>query len=237
MIGVLKRLAPKAVAFGFWTVLIFWFHDYRASNDLTYTEFALNVFMFFTTTVWGPIIYIMVHALRPLVLFPASLLTALAGTFFGFWWGSVLAIIGGNASANVAYWIGRYFGKDSRLEYSGIGAWVSALRQKPFETTLFMRLFYLPFDLVNYGAGILKISWPAYATGTFVGMVPGAITFVALGAALDSVTFAESGLSFNAFHPGYLLLSVIIFIASIWLSNTLKRWHQSRTAEKATPRL
>ena len=224
-----KRHAPKAIAFVFWIALIYSFQSYRIENNLSYSDVLLSLIDFFTSTLWGSVIYIVLYAIRPLILFPATLLTALSGTLFGFWWGVIYTIIGENASANFAYWIGRFFGKDMKLEDSMIGNWVEALRSRPFGTVLFMRLFYVPFDLTNYGSGIIKINWPSYFTATLIGIMPGLTTFVALGAALDLNHFSENGLTFDAFDPRFLVLSVVIFIVSLGLSRLLKRWHAERT--------
>ncbi len=227
--NLFRRQAPKLVALLFWLTLIISFQTYRIENGLSYSDLLLNLISFFTSTMWGPVIYIGLYAIRPLVLFPATLLTALSGTLFGFWWGVLYTIVGENASANFAYWIGRFFGKDIKLEDSIIGNWVEALRARPFEAVLFMRLFYMPFDLTNYGAGILKINWSSYFMATLIGILPGLTTFVALGAALNLAEFSENGLSFDAFDPRFIALSVAIFVVSIILSKYLKRWHAAKT--------
>lgn len=224
VLSALKKHAPKVIALIFWVSLIYAFQNYRLENNLSYSDVLLSLLDFFTSTLWGPVIYMLLYALRPLILFPATLLTALSGTLFGFWWGVVYTIIGENASANFAYWIGRFFGKDMKLEDSIIGNWVDALRARPFGTVLFMRLFYVPFDLTNYGSGILKINWTSYATATLIGIMPGVTTFVALGAALDLEEFSANGLSFDAFDPRFLMLSVVIFAVSLFLSKLLRRW-------------
>jgi len=225
LLRVFKRHAPKFIALVFWISLIYTFQNYRIENNLSYSDVLLSLIDFFTSTLWGPVIYMLMYALRPLILFPATLLTALSGTLFGFWWGVVYTVIGENASANFAYWIGRFFGKDMKLENSILGNWVEALRARPFGTVLFMRLFYVPFDLTNYGSGILKINWRSYFTATLIGIMPGVTTFVALGAALDLEHFSANGLTFDAFDPRFLILSVGIFVVSLGLSRFLKHWH------------
>lgn len=225
LLRTVKRQAPKVLALIFWASLIYSFQHYRISNDLSYTDLLLNLIDFFTSTLWGPVIYMVLYAIRPLVLFPATLLTALSGTLFGFWWGVVYTVIGENASANLAYWIGRFFGNDMKLEDTRLGNWVEALRARPFGTVLFMRLFYVPFDLTNYGSGILKISWLSYFIATLIGSMPGLTTFVALGAALDLDHFSANGLTFDAFEPRFLALSFVIFVISLGFSKLLKRWH------------
>ena len=228
LIQTLKRHGPKVLALFFWLLLIYFFQNYRLENNLSYSDVLLDLVDFFTGSLWGPLIYISIYALRPLILFPATLLTALSGTLFGFWWGILYTVFGENASANFAYWIGRFFGKDMKLENSVLGNWIETLRAKPFGTVLFMRLFYFPFDLTNYGSGILKINWPSYFTATLIGIMPGAVTFVALGAALDLEEFSENGLSFDIFDPYFLTISVIIFVVSLVLSRFLKRWHTDK---------
>jgi pyruvate/2-oxoglutarate dehydrogenase complex dihydrolipoamide dehydrogenase (E3) component/uncharacterized membrane protein YdjX (TVP38/TMEM64 family) len=224
ILAILKRNAPKFIAGFFWAILLFSFQYYRLSNELSYQDMIFSLLDFFTSTLWGPIVYMTLYAVRPLILFPATLLTALSGALFGFWWGVLYTIIGENASANFAYWIGRFFGKDLRLEDSAIGNFVEGLRKRSFETVLLMRLFYVPFDLTNYGSGIVNAKWRAYFFATLIGIMPGLTTFVALGAAVDLEKFKMDGLTFDAFDPRYLALSIVIFIVSLGLSRILRKW-------------
>jgi len=225
---IFKRNLTKIIALLFWATIIYAFQHYKISNDLSYKDVAFSMLHFFTSTAWGPVLYMGLYAIRPVILFPATIMTALSGALFGFWWGVLYTIIGENMSANFAYSIGRFFGKGIKLENSIIGGWVEALRKKPFESVLFMRLFYFPFDLTNYGSGILKIKWSAYFTATLIGIMPGLTTFVALGASIKLEEFQETGLTFDAFDPKFLALSVVIFISSILLSKYLKK-HKARS--------
>ncbi|MEK7639286.1 MAG: FAD-dependent oxidoreductase [Patescibacteria group bacterium] len=222
--GVFRRNAPKLIAGLFWLSLIFGFQQYRISNHLSYADVLLSLLDFFTSTVWGPITYMVLYAVRPLILFPATLLTALSGALFGFWWGILFTIIGENASANFAYSIGRFFGKGLRLEDTIIGNWVEKLRNNSFEAVLLMRLFYVPFDLTNYGSGVVGAKWREYFLATLIGIMPGLTTFVALGAAVDLEELRTMGLSFDAFDPKFLALSVVIFVVSLFFSKALKKW-------------
>ena len=224
---IIKKHAPKIIALIFWGTIIYTFQQYRIDNNLSYQDILLQGLHFFTSTVYGPIVYMGLYAIRPIILFPATLLTALSGALFGFWWGVAYTILGENASANFAYWIGRFFGKDLRLEDSLIGNWIEALRKNGFGTVLLMRLFYVPFDLTNYGAGIVRVPWSKYALATLIGIMPGLTTFVALGAAVDIDAFQMNGLTFDAFDLKFLALSATIFIVSLVLSKYLKRWKKN----------
>lgn len=224
LLNLIKRNVPKIIAGIFWLTLIYQFQHYRVVNELSYQDILVDLIDFFTMSMYGPIIYMVLYAIRPLIFFPATLLTTLSGALFGPFWGIVYTIIGENASANFAYWIGRFFAKDLKLEDTVIGNWVEALRKNSFEAVLLMRLFYVPFDLTNYGAGIVKAKWFAYFMATLIGIMPGLTVFVLLGASIDIDELKMDGLTFDAFDPKFLALSVSIFIASLGLSRLLKRW-------------
>ncbi|KNC86283.1 hypothetical protein SARC_01545 [Sphaeroforma arctica JP610] len=65
---------------------------------------------------------------------------------------------------------------------STIHKYTHRLRQNAFETVLIMRLIFLPFDLVSYLAGFLRVGlWP-FILATAIGILPGALSFILLGA-------------------------------------------------------
>lgn len=224
LIFLLKKHLPKLVALIFWSILIYQFQHYRISNDLSYGDLLFSLYEFFTMSMWGPLIYIALYAVRPLIFFPATLLTALSGALFGLWWGVIYTIVGANLSANLAYWVGRFFGSDLRLEDSFLGKYVKWLRSRPFESVLFMRLFFVPFDLANYGAGILKVKWSSYTLATLIGTIPGSTTFVAIGAAVSVMSIMENGITFDAFEPKYIIFSIVLFVVSVILSKWLQKF-------------
>lgn len=224
VLALIKRHLPQLIAGLFWLTLIYQFQQYKIATGQSYREMLYALHDFFTMSMYGPLIYITLYAIRPLIFFPATLLTALSGILFGFWWGVIYTVIGENASANFAYWIGRFFGKDLHLEDSVIGNWITSLRNNTFEAVLLLRLFYAPFDLTNYGSGIVKANWKQYFFATLIGIMPGLTTFVALGAAVDFEEYKTMGLSFDVLDPKFLALSGAIFIISLGLSRLLKRW-------------
>lgn len=219
---IFKKHTPKILGLIFWATLLYNFSEFRSANDLSYEDMFRMLFNFFANTMWGPFAYMIVYAIRPLIFFPATLLTALSGALFGLWWGIFYTIIGENMSANLAYWLGRFFGKDLHLEDSFIGSWVQKLRKNAFMTVLFMRLFYVPFDLTNYSSGILRVRWISYFLATLIGILPGLTTFVALGAGIKDIS--NFTLSYDAFDFKNIALSLIIFILSIILAKSLRKW-------------
>ncbi len=129
------------------------------------------------------IIYILIYALRPFLLFPATLLTVSSGLLFGPWLGILFTIIGENASANVAFSVARWFGRDWVKKQSGdsLQKWEERLAENGLVTVLILRLIMLPFDAVNYGCGLTAVRQRDYAIGTFIGILPALIAFVLLG--------------------------------------------------------
>ena len=53
----------------------------------------------------GPIIYIFAYAVRPVILFPATLMTFMSGALFGFVGGFIFTWIGETMSAIFAYFL------------------------------------------------------------------------------------------------------------------------------------
>ena len=178
---------------------------------------------FLTESIYGPLLYMVIYALRPLFFFPATILTLLGGFLFGPI-GIIYTIIGSNSSAMVAYGVGRYFGRgvlEDEDENGFVQRYAQRMRDNSFETILIMRLIFLPYDLVNYAAGFLRINWKAFLAATAIGSVPGTVSFVLLGASfgtLDELLAGEISL-----NPITLISSVVIIGLSLALSRYVRR--------------
>jgi len=161
----------------------------------------------------APAIYVLLYCLRPLILFPATLLTTISGTLFGPYHGVLYTIIGENMSANITYLLGRYFGGDLSDKINSkfkIPALLDCkFKENGFSAVLMMRLIYMPFDMVGMFAGMCKIRQIEFALATFIGIIPGVITFVYLGS-----SFTE---------PKSIIISAICFVFGILLSRWLKK--------------
>jgi len=228
---IAKKHAAKLFALIFWSLLLYFFYDYKTTNNLSVKDMVRTMYDFMVSNPLGPVLYMAAYVLRPLIFFPATVLTALSGALFGLPLGVLFTIIGENGSANLAYWIGRFFGKDAHLEDSKLlGPFVKRSRKDPFIAVLLMRFLYVPFDLTNYGSGIMKIKWSAYALATLIGILPGLVTFVALGASVDIDTLlnAESFKDLiGGFDPKIFAFSVALFVGSIIMAKYFKKRHAS----------
>lgn len=223
----------KLVAAAFWVLLVGGYTWYYQANNLT-TETALLQLIDLFTSVWGPLLYMLLYALRPLIFFPATILTLTSGAIFGA--GSLLNLalavlytaIGANASAMIAYLVGRFFGQGLLQEQEStegtaglLQRYTERMRQNSFETVLIMRFLFLPYDLVNYLAGILRIDWKAFLLATVLGSIPGTIAFVSFGASLDIKELAMG--KTPEFNPWVLGFGLAILLVSIAISHYFKK--------------
>lgn len=218
-----QRHWSKGIALVFWVALVASYYWYVRANDLTLADSVHGVAGLLTGSLFGPLLYILIYALRPLLFFPATILTLLGGFLFGPI-GILWTILGSNASAMVSFGVGWFLGKDLLDDGEGsslMQRYARRMRENSFETVLIMRLIFLPYDLVNYASGILKINWRAFLIATALGSVPGTVSFVLFGASFGTLDELLTGdVSLN---PATVITSVVIIGISIALSRFLKK--------------
>lgn len=150
-----------------------------------------QIYRFIIHNPYAPLVYILIYILRTLTFFPAMWLTIAAGSLFGFIPGLIFGLIGENASAQAAYLVARYFRrendkpKDEADQNPRIASFRKLLLRQSFPTVLVLRASYLPFDLVNYACGLLRVPWLGYTAGSIIGMLPPMVTFVSFGATIN----------------------------------------------------
>lgn len=218
-----QRHWSKAVALILWLALLGGYLWYTRQNDLTLADSVSSLADLLTNSFFGPVLYILIYAGRPLLFFPATILTLLGGFLFGPI-GILYTIVGSNASAMVTFGIGWFLGEDvlNDEEKSGvIQKYTRRMRQNSFETVLIMRLIFLPYDLVNYVSGFLKINWKAFLLATAVGSVPGTVSFVLFGASFGTLDELLAGKV--QLNPVTVIASVVIIGISLVLSRYIKK--------------
>jgi len=141
---------------------------------------------------WGPVAYIFIYTIRPLLLFPAIILTLAGGLAFGPWWGTLYVVLGGLSGACLCFAIARLLGHEKMKKilgrYSQIQAFDEQIVEHGFRTMLIMRVVPIfPYDPVSYLAGLSSISFRDYALATAIGMLPGAFAYNVLGHSLTDI--------------------------------------------------
>jgi uncharacterized membrane protein YdjX (TVP38/TMEM64 family) len=168
---------------------------------------------------WAALAFLMLSIVRPLVLFPATLLTLAAGLLFGPVAGVIVAASGANASAMVGWAVARYVSPSSVTGgRTVVQGWSERLERNSFEAVLLMRLLFLPYDLVNYGCGLLKVKWRPFLLATAIGSLPGTIAFVLAGASVKRLDQGAKGVDRLT-----LAVSVAVVVGSIGMSQLVKR--------------
>lgn len=141
---------------------------------------------------WGPLLYIVLYTIRPLLLFPALILTLAGGLAFGPIWGTVYVVIGGLGGACLCFVLARMFGRQTVRRYFGDKWYFKAVEtridEQGFRGMLFLRLVPIfPYDPVSCLAGLTSIRFRPYAIATTIGMVPGALAYNVLGCSLTDL--------------------------------------------------
>jgi uncharacterized membrane protein YdjX (TVP38/TMEM64 family) len=160
----------------------------------------------------APILFVLLYAIRPLIFFPATILSLSAGLLFGLWKAIIILMIAENLSSLVSYSAGKYLGKTIFAQMDAKNIWLhkfeSYFHHNEFITILILRLVYAPFDLVGYFAGASNIRYSAFALATIIGIIPGLTTIAFLGG--------------SATHPMYLILALTFFVLGIGISKLIK---------------
>jgi uncharacterized membrane protein YdjX (TVP38/TMEM64 family) len=203
-----------------WTAVVVGWVTYQRSSGLGPLEVGQKLVDSANGNWWAILVYALVAAARPVVLFPATLLTVAAGLMFGPVVGTAVAIVGANGSALIAYTIGRTLGRPptTTAKHAGIGAWTQRLRSNGFEAVLVMRLIFLPYDLVSYVCGLLHVPRRHFLAANAIGTLPGTVAFVLIGASIDRLDEGVKGID-----PVTLAISVALVVVSVVVSRVLKR--------------
>lgn len=236
-----RKNTLKLVVLTLWLLLIGGYLSYSRINGFTHAK-TLATLVDLLASPYGPLLYIVIFALHPLIFSSAAVLGVIGGAIFGVGstthliWAVVYALIGSQSAAQVAYWIGRFGGSGFWQEENSAGfvqKYAARLRQHSFATVFLMRLLFLPFDLVDYAAGILQINWPAFTLATLLGSFPGTVAFVTFGASLDLQQWVLGDQP--TFNPKVFGFSLVIFVISLVIARFIRQRATRRAEKMALP--
>lgn len=208
-----------------WISIVSFFLWYKTSNNLSVEDIALQFYNFVSGSMWWPFLYILVYAIRPIVLFPATFMTFMSGALFGFTGGFFLTWIGETMSAIFAYFLGSVFGKKLLSNDSGgiIGALKTKVNKEPFLSVLMTRFLFFPFDLTNYACGFLRVKFPSYVVATALGIIPGMSVFILAGAAFHNETLTSFSDALKDIDTTMLLYAAGLFVLTVAFAKILKK--------------
>lgn len=173
----------------FWLTTVFGIFLYVWLSEVRLVEIVRAIFLYTTSSYIGPLWFIALYAIRPLLFLPVVFLSSLGGMMFGFWPGLIYVLTGETISCSIAYFIGKYFGADFiKDDADHLSSRIKRhVQHHPFFAVLMMRLAFLPYEVVDYASAIFGARFYPYFMATFIGSIPGAITLTSVGASIKNV--------------------------------------------------
>ena len=185
------------------------------------TREALNDFLN-AAGFWAPLLFIFVYAAGVCLFVPGTLLTALGAAIFGSYWGFLYVWVGAMVGSSAAFWIGRTLGRDFAASVIGdrLKKYDDAIERNGFAAVLYLRLVYFPFTALNFGMGLTKVRFWDYFAGTGLGILVGTFIFTFFIGTLKEVLASGNWgnlISFNVFF------SIGLFIFSLFIPKIIKK--------------
>lgn len=174
-------------------------------------ERALDALRTALASPWFPMLLVGLYAVRPLLGWPISLLSALVGFKYGLLIGVPIALVGAVATSLPAYLAGRVAPDDGAL----FGR-VSAGSGRYFDATgdlrgvVAARLAPTPAEPVSVAAGAGGVTPRAFVAGTLVGEFPWVVATVALGSGLDAFTMEATDVGYELLVGGLLVAVAVL---------------------------
>lgn len=154
-------------------------------------------------------VYIIAYVLNTIsILPPIAALSLTAGLAFGEVRGALYLMTGAMLGTSAAFIIGRYFGR-SLFEKMLRGKFKDLddrLAENGFITILFFRVIPLvPYEALNYTAGLSRIKFKDYFLATFLGLIPGVIISAFFGGSLGEIKAFK-----DIFAPKFLIATGLV---------------------------
>ena len=142
---------------------------------------------------WGHVWFALFYVVCTVLMVPASILEASAGFLYGPLWGIPIASALGTATATLCFLLGRTVLRDlveKRVARDPTFASLDqAIRRDGRQLVVLIRLSPLtPFNVLNYGLGLTRISWKDFALSTAMGHLFPVIVFVWTGSTVADAT-------------------------------------------------
>lgn len=172
--------------------------------------------------IWAPLVFFAVYLLLVIAAIPATPLGVAAGALFGSFYGVVIVSVASTIAASFAFLIARYIAKES------VEGWIQRkprmkrlyelTEKQGFIIVAITRLIPLfPYNLLNYGFGLTKISFRTYVFWTWACMLPGTIVVVVGSDAL--LTMATTG-TIPWLLIGILIITVLLLFGITYVVKT-----------------
>ena len=136
----------------------------------------------------GSVGLMMIHSFIP---FPAELLACANGMVYGPVWGTVITWIGAMLGAVIAFGLARRLGRPfvermvAQRDWHVLDDWAAT---KGWRVVLIARFVpVIAFNLINYAAGLTRLTWWQFLWTTGVGILPLTVLMVVMGDNIESL--------------------------------------------------
>lgn len=136
---------------------------------------------------WAAPAFVLTYMVIATFGLPATPLTLAGGALFGPWWGTAFNWMGATLGATGAYLLARALGRDAIRSLLGAraGALDALAGDQAFGSLLRLRLLpIVPFNGLNFGAGLAGVRPGTYVLATALGILPGTAVYTYFADAL-----------------------------------------------------
>lgn len=151
---------------------------------------------------WGPVVIVLLYVVAGVLMLPGSILTLGTGFLYGVPMGFLIVWIANTVGACAAFLVGRTIARDwvaRRLARNEkLATLDDAVEENGFKIALLTRLSpAFPYSFLNYAFAFSKITFRQYALATWLGLIPGVLMYVYIGASLRAFARAVTDVQVN----------------------------------------
>ena len=184
----------------------------------------------------GPLLLIVVSSILTVGFFPGPILAGASGLVFGTALGFPVSLISAVLGACLAFAVARWWAHDAVAAIAGPR--VSALREfvgrRGFLAVFYARLAPgLPYNAVNYAAGLTPVRLPVFAAATAVGAAPRAFAYTALGGQVGDFSSWQTVVAL-AVLVGMALVGLVVAARDPEIAGAVRAVRQGRAARRGT---
>jgi len=140
--------------------------------------------------IWGVLASLGLMVLHSFVPFPAEFVALANGMVYGHIWGTVITWLGAMLGAALAFGLARRLGRPfvarmvARKDWQAMDDWAA---ENGWQVILIARFIpVIAFNLINYAAGLSRLTWWQFLWTTGVGILPLTVLMVVMGENLES---------------------------------------------------
>ncbi len=142
---------------------------------------------------WGVAVAIGLMSVHSFVPFPAELVAFANGMVYGPLWGTVITWVGAMIGALIAFALARGLGRPfvdtmvARYDWRALDDWAARDGWRVVLVSRFIPV--IAFNLINYAAGLSRLTWWQFAWTTAVGILPLTVLMVVMGDNVESLAW------------------------------------------------